>query len=140
MAVTNPRRVALNLAVKDVRRSVDFFTKIGFEFNPPFTEEAKAARLVFNDAADAMLLEAEFFGTFTTTKRVCDTSTATEVIVAVLVDDKDEVDALVGNAIAAGAEQANEAQDHGTVYLASFYDLDGHMWEVIWADESTRQQ
>jgi predicted lactoylglutathione lyase len=126
------REIFVNLAVRDLPRSQAFFSKLGFEFNPKFTDD-KAACMIINDGAYVMLLGEPFFKTFTR-RELCDTSRQTEGMFAVSCASRAEVDATVTKAIAAGATPAMEPQDHGFMYGWSFYDLDGHHWEVVWMD------
>ena len=125
------RMIFVNLPVGDLRASVDFFTRLGFEFNQQFSDE-RATCMVLNDQACVMLLVRPFFATFTT-KDVADAST-TEAILAVSAESRDEVDALVDKALSLGGTAANEPADQGYMYGRSFHDLDGHAWEVMWMD------
>jgi predicted lactoylglutathione lyase len=131
------REIFVNLAVRDLPKSQAFFSKLGFEFNPRFTDD-KAACMVINDTAYVMLLGEPFFKTFTR-RELCDTSRHTEGMFAVSCASRAEVDATVHKAIAAGGTHAMEPQDHGFMYGWSFYDLDGHHWEVMWMDPSAKQ-
>ncbi len=129
-----PRLIFVNLPVRDLAASVGFFTRLGFTFDERFTDE-RAACLVVSDQAFVMLLERPFFASFTT-KPVADAGTHTETIRGVSAAGRDEVDALVDRALGLGGSAANEASDEGFMYGRSFYDLDGHAWEVIWMDPS----
>jgi uncharacterized protein len=131
------RQMFVNLPVRDLSKSMDFFSTLGFTFNPRFTDE-KAACMVVSDEAFVMLLTEPFFKTFTQ-RRVCNTARDIEGLFAVSCRSKAEVDELVTTAIAAGGKPAMDKQDHGFIYGWSFYDLDGHHWEAIWID-STRIQ
>ena len=135
MAVAHPRKMFVNLPVQSLDKSVDFFTKLGFEFNPQFTDE-NATCMVVSDDGYVMLLVEDFFKTFTN-KAVCDTTTHVEAIVALSADSREEVDELVNKALAAGAQPANDPMDQAFMYGWSFHDLDGHLWEVFWMDQST---
>ncbi len=126
------RQIYLNLAVQDPKRSMEFFSQLGFEFNVKFTDE-KAACMIINDSAFVMLLSETFFKTFTK-KEVCNTATHTEAVLAISCASRAAVDQLVERALAAGAKRAMDPQDHGFMYGWSFYDLDGHHWEVLWMD------
>jgi predicted lactoylglutathione lyase len=127
------RSLFLNLPVKDLAASVDFFTQLGFEFNPQFTDE-NATCMVISDTAFVMLLVEPFFQTFTD-KAIADATTVIEAITAISAESRDEVDELVGKAIEAGGlTTGRDAQDHGFMYQREFYDLDGHKWEVLWMD------
>lgn len=138
MAVANPRKIFVNLPIENLDKSVEFFTKLGFEFNPQFTDE-KATCMILSDEAFVMLLTNDFFRTFTK-KAVLDTATHVETLLALSAGSRAEVDELVDKALAAGGQPAGEPQDHGFMYTRSFQDLDGHTWEIAWMDESTIQQ
>jgi predicted lactoylglutathione lyase len=126
------RKIFVNLAVRDLSRAKAFFSTLGFSYNPKFTDD-NAACMVISDEAFVMLLAEPFFKTFTP-KEVCDTSRHTEALLALSCDSRQEVDTLVRTAITAGGRDAMPAQDHGFMYVRSFYDLDGHHWEVLWMD------
>ncbi len=132
MAGTQARKIFVNLAVRDLKRSMEFFTKLGFSFNPKFTDE-RAACMIVGEEAFVMLLTEPFFKTFTK-RDICDTSRQTEGLFALSCGSRAEVDAMVKTAIAAGGRAAMEPMDHGFMYGWSFYDLDGHHWEVFWMD------
>jgi len=127
-----PRKIFVTLPVRHLNRSMDFFSALGFTFDPRFTDE-KAACLVVSDEVYVMLLTLPFFRTFTT-RAVCDTSTHTEGLFALSCRSRAEVDAMVRAALGAGGKRALDPQDHGFMYAWSFYDLDGHHWEVIWME------
>ncbi|HLU66855.1 MAG TPA: VOC family protein [Kofleriaceae bacterium] len=128
------RKLYVNLAVRDLERSVEFFTGLGFEFNPHFTDD-KAACMVISEEASVMLLTEPFFRTFTR-RDVCDTSAQTEGLFALSCASREEVDQIVERAVASGGKPAMAATDHGFMYAWSFYDLDDHHWEVLWMDPS----
>lgn len=126
------RKVFVNLPVADLDRSKAFFAALGFGFNPQFTDE-KAACMVLSGEGFVMLLRREFFATFTK-REVADAARATEVLVALSCESREEVTRLAGLAIEHGGSPAMPPQDHGFMYQASFYDPDGHHWEVLWMD------
>jgi uncharacterized protein len=126
------RMTFVNLPVSDLPRSVDFFTALGFAFNQQFTDE-NATCMVISDQACVMLLVKPFFATFTT-KQVADAASGTEAIVTLSAESREEVDALVDKALARGGTVAIAPSDEGYMYGRSFYDLDGHAWEVMWMD------
>jgi uncharacterized protein len=132
------RKIFVNLPVRDLKRSMEFFSKLGFEFNPQFTDD-KAACMVLSDDGFVMLLSEPFFKTFTR-KPVCNTETHTEALVALSCESRAEVDALVKKALANGGAPAMPQQDHGFMYGWSFYDPDGHHWEVFWMDPAQIQK
>jgi predicted lactoylglutathione lyase len=123
----------VNLPVADLKRSMAFFAELGFEFDPKFTNEQGACMVVDRDHAYVMLLVEPFFRTFTR-NAPCDTARHTEALFALSCESRAEVDALVARAVALGGRHAMPPQDHGFMYAASFYDLDGHHWEVLWMD------
>jgi uncharacterized protein len=125
-------KIFVNLAVKDLKRTVDFFTALGFEFNQQFTNE-KATCMIINEDACVMLLQEEFFKTFIKTELV-DSHKQTEVLTCISRDSKDGVNEFVNQAISLGANEYRETQDFGFMYARSFHDLDGHIWEVMWMD------
>lgn len=126
------RKLFLNLAVADLPQAVDFFTALGFTFDARFTDES-ATCMVVNDETSVMLLVAERFQEFTK-RQLCDSSTHTEAIVALSADSRAEVDDLVHRALGAGGKPANDPMDLGCMYGWSFYDPDGHLWEVLHMD------
>lgn len=132
------RKLFVNLAVKDLPRSMEFFRTLGFEFNPQFTDQ-NAACMIISSEAYAMLLTEPFFHRFTD-QRICDTSTHTEALLALSCSSRQEVDELVNKAISAGGSRAVDPQDHGFMYGWSFRDLDGHHWEVFWMDPKHVQE
>jgi len=132
MAVKNPRKLFVNIVVRDLKASMDFFRRLGFEFNPKFTDE-NAACMIVSDEAYFMLLTPPHFARFSTRKR-SDPREQTEALYAISCASRAEVDELVKTAVAAGGAHAMDPQDHGFMYQWSFYDLDGHHWEVIWMD------
>jgi len=134
MAVT-AEHIFVNLPVKDLPKTKAFFREIGFAFNDQFSDD-KAACMVISEHIYAMLLTESFFRTFTN-KDICDTSKSIETIVALSAASREKVDELVDKALAAGGSPANEPTDHGFMYTRSFYDPDGHMWEVMYMDPST---
>src|SRR5690606_1364393 len=128
------RQIFINLPVKDLKRSMDFFTSLGFSFNMQFTNE-KAACMVIDENIYSMLLTEAFFKTFTT-KEIVDATKRTEAIIALSAGSRAEVEDLYNKAIAAGASMTREAEDHGWMYSRNFDDLDGHQWEIIFMDEA----
>jgi uncharacterized protein len=126
------KQIYVNLPVKNLDRSKDFFSSLGFSFNPQFTND-QGACMVVSDAIYVMLLQEEFFKTFTK-KQIADTKKTTEVLVCLNTESRAEVDALVAKAVAAGGTAPNPTQDHGFMYGHGFEDLDGHTWELVYMD------
>ena len=138
MATSESRKLFVNIAVDDLDRSVEFFTQLGFTFNPLFTDET-ATCMIVSDEAFFMLLTKPRFGDFTT-KELSDPSSRTEAIYSFSADTREAVDELADTALAAGAQAAKEPMDMGFMYARSFHDLDGHHWEVIWMDPAAAEQ
>jgi predicted lactoylglutathione lyase len=129
--------IFVNLAVRDLKKSMAFFSKLGFEFNPKFTDE-KAACMVINPEAFVMLLTEPFFKTFTK-REICDPARQTEGLFALSCSSRAEVDEIVKRAIDAGGRKAMDSMDQRFMYGSSFYDLDGHHREVLWMDPKAAQ-
>lgn len=123
---------SVNLPVADLPKTKEFWTKLGFTFNPQFTDET-AACLVLGTNLFAMLMTHEAMRRFTK-KEITDAWKATETINAYAVASKEEVDKLVDAALSAGGKKTRETEDYGWMYSRSFEDLDGHQWEVLWMD------
>lgn len=131
-------KIFVNLPVNDLEKSKEFFTRLGYSFNPQFSDE-NAACLVISDEIFAMLLVEPFFKSFTK-KEIADSRTSTEVMIALSAESREQVDDLTDKALAAGGQPAGDPQDHGFMYGRSFYDLDDHHWEVVWMDPAAAQQ
>jgi predicted lactoylglutathione lyase len=127
----------VNLPVRDLDRAKAFFGKLGFTFDPRFTDD-KAACMVVSELGYVMLLQETFFRTFTK-REPCDTTRQNEALVALSCQSRAEVDALVRTALESGGSRAMEPMDHGFMYERSFYDPDGHHWEVLWMDPKVAQ-
>ncbi|PTM59651.1 VOC family protein [Desmospora activa] len=126
-------KIFVNLPVKDLKRSVDFFTKLGFEFNDQFSGD-KATCMVISENIYAMLLVEDFFQSFTK-KELTDTRKSAEIIVTLSAESREQVDEIVNRGLAAGGKPGYEF-DHGFMYESSFQDIDGHFWAFIYMDES----
>ena len=127
------KQIFVNLPVKDLSRTVEFFKRLGFTFNPQFTDE-KATCMIINDNIFVMLLVEKFFKTFTK-KEICDTAKDTEVIIALSTESREKVDEMMQHVFEAGGKESREPQDHGWMYGRSFQDINGHLWEIIYMDE-----
>lgn len=134
MVAIRAKQIFVNLPVQDLKKSVEFFTKVGFEFDANFTDEF-ATCMIIGENIYAMLLVEERFQSFIS-KKISNAADTTEVIVALSVDSREQVDVIVQAALDAGAKPSNEPQDHGFMYGWSFQDLDDHLWEVSYMDLS----
>ena len=131
------KQIFINLPVKNLKKSMTFFSNLGFTFNMQFTDD-KAACLVIGENIYAMLLLEKFFKTFTN-KEICNAKKNTEVLIAIDVENKNAVDEMIRKAVEAGGSTYRNPQDHGWMYGHSFADLDGHQWEVLFIDENQLQ-
>ncbi|WP_066833320.1 VOC family protein [Rufibacter ruber] len=132
------KQIFVNLPVKDLNRSVEFLTKLGFTFNPEFTNE-DATCMIVGENIFVMLLVEKFFQGFTK-KPIADASKTTEVLVCLSAESREEIDSLVEKAVAAGGAAPNDKQDHGFMYGWGFEDLDGHLWEFSYMEAMPETQ
>ncbi|HYY84195.1 MAG TPA: VOC family protein [Beijerinckiaceae bacterium] len=127
------RMIFVNLPITDLRRAIAFYEAVGARKDERFCDDT-AAMMVFSEAINVMLLTHDKFRQFTV-KQIADTRTTTEVLLCLSAESREAVDALVGNASAAGATiDPCPQQDYGFMYGRSFEDPDGHIWEVVWMD------
>jgi predicted lactoylglutathione lyase len=134
MAKGPVKEMFVNLMVKDLPRSKAFWEGLGFSFNPQFTNE-NGACLVMGENLYAMLLTEPFYKGFIT-KAPADTTTTTEVLVAIALESRKAVEEMVEKALKSGGAAHKPPQDHGWMYGHSFQDPDGHVWEPMYADVS----
>ncbi|WP_427166687.1 VOC family protein [Streptomyces sp. C1-1] len=132
------RMLFVNLPVTDLERSKAFFAELGFTFNPAFTDETAACMLV-GEHAFVMLLTREKFAQFSKLP-MADPTTHTLALYSFSVSSREEVDKVSAAALAAGASEADGAEDYGFMYSRSFFDLDGHGWQVMWMDTTAAEQ
>jgi uncharacterized protein len=128
-------KIFVNLPVKDLNRAVEFFTKLGFKFNPQFTDK-NATCMIISEDIFVMLLVEEFFKTFTK-KEICNTSKNIEAMIAVSAESRENVDEMINKAIEAGGVEPRKPKDHGWMYDRAFEDIDGHLWEITYMNESS---
>jgi uncharacterized protein len=127
-------KIFVNLPVKDLPKSKDFFGKLGFKFNSQFTDDT-AACMILGENAYSMLLTHAKFKEFAP-KAIADATKSTEVLVALSCENRGQVDELVAKAVAAGGSTYSKPKDYGFMYGHGFQDLDGHVWEVFYMDPS----
>ena len=132
------KNIFINLSVKDVNKSTNFFKELGFEFNPQFSDETTSC-LIIGDNIFAMIMDEERFKGFTK-KEIADTTTSSEVILSFSAESRDQVERIVNKALSSGGKTFSEPIDHGFMYIWGFQDLDGHLWEVTYMDESSLNQ
>jgi predicted lactoylglutathione lyase len=131
-------KIFVNLPVNNLKKSIEFFTKLDFTFNPQFTDETATCMIVSEDIF-VMLLTHDKFKTFTP-KAICDATKSTEVLVCLSCESRNHVNDMVRKAVAAGGTTYNQPQDHGFMYGHGFQDLDGHIWELIYMEPSATKQ
>lgn len=131
-------QIYVNLPVRDLKRSVAFFSALGYRFDPRFTDE-NATCMIVGENIFVMLLVESFFKTFTK-KALCDATRSTEVLVCLSCDRRAQVDELVSKALAAGGTTPTEPQDHGFMYQHGFQDLDGHLWELVYMEPAAESR
>lgn len=125
------KQIFVNLSVKDLEKSKKFFTSLGYDFNPQFTDEKAACLVIQKDSIYVMLLSEPFMKTFLA-KDLANTATVTETIVALSCESKEEVDKMAENILKAGGKEHKPKTDMGFMYSCSMQDLDGHIWEYFW--------
>ncbi len=129
------RNTFINLPVKDLAKTTEFFNEVGFSFNQQFSDD-NAACMIISDETYAMLAVEPFFKGFIEPQDVADTSRSREVIVGLSAESREQVDDLADKALAAGGQALGEPQDDGFMYMRGFRDLDGHQWSFIYMDRS----
>ncbi len=132
------RKVFINLPVTDLKKSMHYFTELGFSFNMQFSND-EAACMIINEESYAMLLTHPFFKGFIKNE-IADANKTTEVLIALSYDSKEEVDQITEKALTLGAREAREIQDLGFMYSRAIHDLDGHIWEIFYMDMSQAPQ
>ena len=128
------KQIFVNLPVKDLKKTIKFFTKLGFKFNPKFTDE-NATCMIIGKNIFAMLLVEKFFKRFTK-KKIYNAKKSTGAILALSVESRKKVDEMIKKVIAAGGKETRKAEDYGWMYGRSLEDLDGHTWEIFHMDMS----
>ena len=128
-------QIYVNLPVKNLNRSNEFFESLGFQLDPKFSND-QASCVVLGDNIFAMLLTESFFKTFTD-KSISEANKTTEVLVCLSCESRLKVDQLVNRARAAGGRILREPQDRGFMYGHGFEDPDGHIWELIYMQPAT---
>lgn len=131
-------KIFVNLPVKDLQKSIEFFTRLGYTFNPQFTDETATCMIVSEDIFVMLLTHAKF-KTFTP-KEICDATKSTEVLLCLSCESRAAVDEMVRKAVAAGGAAYSEPQDYGFMYQHGYQDLDGHIWELIYMEPGATQQ
>jgi uncharacterized protein len=132
------KQIFVNLPVKNLQASIEFFSKLGFTFNPQFTDDTSTC-MVMSDTIYAMLLTHEKFQSFAPNP-ISDATKVTEVLIALSLESREAVSDMTAKAVAAGGSTYKEPQDLGFMFQHGFQDLDGHIWEVFYMDSSYVQK
>ena len=128
------RQVFINLAVSDLKKSMDFYAALGFTNNPQFSDDT-AKCMVWSEHIFVMILNHEKFSSFTT-KLIADTKSKLAGIFSLAVESVDEVNRIVSNGLAAGGTEPNDMKDYGFMQMRTIEDFDGHTWEIFYMDIS----
>ena len=118
-----------NLPVKDLDKSKEFYSQLGFEFNPDFSGE-NCVCLVISEGSYSMLMTESFFQ-MSTNKEIADATKTTEVVVALSTESREEVDAIVDKALSTGSSEPVPTEDQPWMYCRTFQDPDGHVWQLF---------
>ncbi|CEK11256.1 VOC family protein [Legionella hackeliae] len=121
-------KMFVNLPVNDLHKTIEFFTKLGFSFNPQFTDE-NATCMIVGKNNFVMLLVESFFKNFIPHHEINDAMRTKEVLVALLLESRAQVDEMMEKAIAAGGKEYRPTQDYRWMYGRAFQDINGHIWE-----------
>ncbi len=132
------KSIFINLPVKDLKRSREFWTNLGFSFNEQFSDDRALCLVIKEGFIYSMLISHELFSTFT--NRPIAEGTTTQVLTAIQVESREEVDRIIKLAIENGATRYRESEDHGWMYYDCFTDPDGHQWEIMCIDQSQNSQ
>ncbi len=127
-----PKAIYINLAVADLKRSVTFFEALGLSFNKQFSND-QAASLVISDHIHAMLHTHDSIRRFTG-KEIANSANTTEMLLALQVESREQVDQFMSKVLSAGGKEQREAENHDFMYGRAFEDPDSHIWEVFWMD------
>ena len=126
------KQVFINLAVRDVKRSMDFYTALGFSNNPQFSDETGKC-MVWCENIFVMLLSHEKFGSFAT-KPIADTKSHLAALFSLSFNSVDEVHSTMANGLKAGGIEPTEMKDYGFMQQRTIEDFDGHTWEIFFMD------
>ncbi|HYZ61492.1 MAG TPA: VOC family protein [Acetobacteraceae bacterium] len=132
------RMLFVTIPVADLERSKAFFARLGFGYNPLFSDET-AACMPVGEHAFVMLGTREKFAELSKLP-MADPTTHALALFCFSVATRDEVDTVAEAALAAGGTEADGPEDFGFMYSRSFFDLDGHGWQVMWMDPAAAEQ
>ena len=133
-----PAQIFINLPVKDLPKSVQFFKALGYSFNPRFTDDTAACMVISDDIHVMLLTHAKFEQV--TSRKVCDATKANEVVICPSCESRRHVDDMIAKAVAAGGAACGDPDDYGFMYSHGFQDPDGHLWNLIHMDKNAVPQ
>ncbi len=126
------KQVFINLAVKDLQRSMDFYTALGFTNNPQFSDDTSKC-MVWSESIFVMIMAHEKFSGFTT-KPIADTKTNIAGLFSLSVESVDEINSITTDGLKAGGTEPCEMKDYGFMQQRTIEDFDGHTWEIFYLD------
>ncbi len=126
------KQVFINLAVKDLQKSMDFYTALGFSNNPQFSDDT-AKCMVWSENIFVMILTHEKFASFAT-KPIADTKTNLAGLFSLSLDSIEEVNKMVEEGLKKGGTEPNQMRDYGFMQQRTIEDFDGHTWEIFFMD------
>jgi uncharacterized protein len=126
------KQIFINLAVRDLQKSMNFYSALGFLNNPQFSDDSGKC-MVWSENIFVMILTHEKFKTFAT-KPIADTKSNLAGLFSLSVDSIDEVNNIMTNGLKAGGTEPNEMKDYGFMQQRTIEDLDGHTWEIFYMD------
>lgn len=126
------QQIFINLAVKDLQKSMAFYTALGFTNNPQFSDDSGKC-MVWSENIFVMIMTHEKFAGFIT-KPIADTKNTVAGLFSLSVESPDEVNSIVANGLKAGGTEPNEWRDYGFMQQRTIEDFDGHTWEIFYMD------
>lgn len=127
----NNKQIVVALPVRDLEKSKAFFSSLGYSFNPQFSGESSACMIIAEGSISVMLETEAFFKSFID-KPLAQAREASEVVLCLTCESREELDGLIAKATAGGARIPHPPEDHGFMYTQGFEDLDGHLWNLVW--------
>ncbi|MET2825548.1 VOC family protein [Mesorhizobium shangrilense] len=132
------KMIFLNLPVRDLQAATNFYLAIGGTLNPQFSSD-QASSIMFSDAIGVMLLTHQHYSQFTA-RQIGDPKRDSQMLIALTLGSKDEVNAVIDKGVAAGGRaDPNPAQDLGFMFNRHIEDPDGNVWELLWMNPAAMQ-
>ncbi|MDQ1095583.1 MULTISPECIES: VOC family protein [Chryseobacterium] len=125
-------QIYINLAVKNVQETKEFWTKLGFTADEQMSNEKGVCIVMKQGQISVMFLQEDYFRTFSE-KPVPEAGTI-QVLLALGLNSREEVDRMVATAVKNGSSQHEEPQDYNGMYQNSFWDINGYGWNIIYVD------